>query len=247
MQPFRPRLCGARHVGYDAREPAAADASASHRKLDGRDAGRDAHRDRLHLSTPRLRDRHLCGGRPLGPPRPGWDRPRREGRDRQRALPAATAGAHGDDRPGGSGRLRARRPDTGRLDVDVVLLQHEYGIFGGRDGDYVVSLVEELLAAARRDAAHGAVAADGASGEGARGGVPSGRARDRDDGHCAAAPRRRRHLRGRQGSRRAARRADGASGARRRIRVGTRRGGRPQPRPRNTGPTGNGSCSRRSG
>jgi hypothetical protein len=32
----------------------------------------------------------------------------------------------------------------GRLDVDVVLLQHEYGIFGGRDGDYVASLVEEL-------------------------------------------------------------------------------------------------------
>jgi glycosyltransferase involved in cell wall biosynthesis len=32
----------------------------------------------------------------------------------------------------------------GRLDVDVVLLQHEYGIFGGRDGSYVASLVEEL-------------------------------------------------------------------------------------------------------
>jgi len=32
----------------------------------------------------------------------------------------------------------------GRLDVDVVLLQHEYGIFGGSDGAYVLSLVEEL-------------------------------------------------------------------------------------------------------
>jgi glycosyltransferase involved in cell wall biosynthesis len=31
-----------------------------------------------------------------------------------------------------------------RLDVDVVLLQHEYGIFGGADGQYVVSLAEEL-------------------------------------------------------------------------------------------------------
>ena len=31
-----------------------------------------------------------------------------------------------------------------RLDVDVVLLQHEYGIFGGRDGDYVLSLTEDL-------------------------------------------------------------------------------------------------------
>jgi glycosyltransferase involved in cell wall biosynthesis len=32
----------------------------------------------------------------------------------------------------------------GRLDVDVVLLQHEYGIFGGRDGEYVLSLAGEL-------------------------------------------------------------------------------------------------------
>jgi glycosyltransferase involved in cell wall biosynthesis len=32
----------------------------------------------------------------------------------------------------------------GRLDVDVVLLQHEYGIFGGSDGAYVLSLAEEL-------------------------------------------------------------------------------------------------------
>jgi glycosyltransferase involved in cell wall biosynthesis len=31
-----------------------------------------------------------------------------------------------------------------RLDVEVVLLQHEYGIFGGVDGDYVLSLAEEL-------------------------------------------------------------------------------------------------------
>ena len=32
----------------------------------------------------------------------------------------------------------------GRLDVDVVLLQHEYGIFGGADGEYVLSLAEQL-------------------------------------------------------------------------------------------------------
>ena len=32
----------------------------------------------------------------------------------------------------------------GRLDVDVVLLQHEYGIFGGADGDYVLSFAREL-------------------------------------------------------------------------------------------------------
>jgi glycosyltransferase involved in cell wall biosynthesis len=32
----------------------------------------------------------------------------------------------------------------GRLDVDVVLLQHEYGIFGGPDGEYVLSFAPEL-------------------------------------------------------------------------------------------------------
>src|SRR6478736_4783403 len=32
----------------------------------------------------------------------------------------------------------------GRLDVDVVSLQHEYGIFGGRDGEYVLSFAQEL-------------------------------------------------------------------------------------------------------
>ena len=39
--------------------------------------------------------------------------------------------------------IRAARI-LGHLDIDVVLLQHEYGIFGGRDGEYVSSLVEEL-------------------------------------------------------------------------------------------------------
>ncbi len=32
----------------------------------------------------------------------------------------------------------------GTLDIDVVLLQHEYGIFGGPDGEYVLSFAEEL-------------------------------------------------------------------------------------------------------
>ncbi len=39
--------------------------------------------------------------------------------------------------------LRAARI-LGRLDVDVVLLQHEYGIFGGLDGEYVLSFAQEL-------------------------------------------------------------------------------------------------------
>jgi glycosyltransferase involved in cell wall biosynthesis len=32
----------------------------------------------------------------------------------------------------------------GRLDIDVVLLQHEFGIFGGIDGEYVLSFAQEL-------------------------------------------------------------------------------------------------------
>jgi glycosyltransferase involved in cell wall biosynthesis len=32
----------------------------------------------------------------------------------------------------------------GRMDVDVVLLQHEYGIFGGADGEYVLSFAQGL-------------------------------------------------------------------------------------------------------
>jgi glycosyltransferase involved in cell wall biosynthesis len=39
--------------------------------------------------------------------------------------------------------VRAARM-LGRLDLDVVLLQHEYGIFGGRDGEYVLSFAAEL-------------------------------------------------------------------------------------------------------
>ena len=39
--------------------------------------------------------------------------------------------------------LRAARI-LDRMEVDVILLQHEYGIFGGADGDYVLSLAEEL-------------------------------------------------------------------------------------------------------
>jgi glycosyltransferase involved in cell wall biosynthesis len=39
--------------------------------------------------------------------------------------------------------IRAARM-LGRLDVDVVSLQHEYGIFGGPDGEYVLSFAAEL-------------------------------------------------------------------------------------------------------
>ncbi len=39
--------------------------------------------------------------------------------------------------------IRAARL-LGRLDIDVVLLEHEYGIFGGDDGEYVLSFAQEL-------------------------------------------------------------------------------------------------------
>ena len=39
--------------------------------------------------------------------------------------------------------VRAARM-LGRRDIDVVLLQHEFGIFGGRDGEYVLSFAREL-------------------------------------------------------------------------------------------------------
>ncbi len=55
---------------------------------------------------------------------------------RPETLRAVSQGARGD-------YVRAARA-LGRTDVDVVLLQHEYGIFGGRDGDYVLSFAREL-------------------------------------------------------------------------------------------------------
>jgi glycosyltransferase involved in cell wall biosynthesis len=51
-------------------------------------------------------------------------------------LARVEQGARGD-------YVRAARL-LGRLDIDVVLLQHEYGIFGGEDGEYVLSFAEEL-------------------------------------------------------------------------------------------------------
>jgi len=69
----------------------------------------------------------------------------------------------------------------GRLDVDVVLLQHEYGIFGGRDGEYVLSFARELTPAARADTAHRPLRAHGAPGGSADRALRRGRARHRDD------------------------------------------------------------------
>ncbi len=55
---------------------------------------------------------------------------------RPEILQTVSQGARGD-------YVRAART-LGRLDVDVVLLQHEYGIFGGRDGEYALSFAREL-------------------------------------------------------------------------------------------------------
>src|SRR5207344_723121 len=55
---------------------------------------------------------------------------------RQGVLATIAQAARGD-------YVRAARL-LGRLDIDVVLLQHEYGIFGGADGEYVLSFAREL-------------------------------------------------------------------------------------------------------
>ena len=55
---------------------------------------------------------------------------------RSEILRAVSQGTRGD-------YVRAARM-LSRTDVDVVLLQHEYGIFGGRDGEYVLSFAREL-------------------------------------------------------------------------------------------------------
>jgi len=55
---------------------------------------------------------------------------------RPEILATVSQGVRGD-------YVRAARL-LGRLDIDVVLLQHEYGIFGGADGEYVLSFAQEL-------------------------------------------------------------------------------------------------------
>jgi len=74
----------------------------------------------------------------------------------------------------------------GRRDVDVVLLEHEYGIFGGKDGEYVLSLAEQLTQPLVVDAAHRSFGADAAPGARPRCTVRSRGARDRDDRHGVA-------------------------------------------------------------
>ena len=55
---------------------------------------------------------------------------------RPEIVRTVSQGARGD-------YVRAARA-LSRTDVDVVLLEHEYGIFGGKDGEYVLSFVREL-------------------------------------------------------------------------------------------------------
>ena len=56
----------------------------------------------------------------------------------QRPGPVATVA------PGVRGHYVRAARIPGRLDFDVVLPRHEYGILGGEDGDCLPSLVEEL-------------------------------------------------------------------------------------------------------
>ena len=139
---FRPRTSV--RGGLQEPQRIAADPGAGARPVAGLTYSR-AHRDRLHVSAARLRHRHVRG------------RPARNAARRRRHRRASTSSRSSTSRRARSGAallstigqavrgdyVRAARM-LGRLDVDVVLLQHEYGIFGGRDGEYVLSFAEEL-------------------------------------------------------------------------------------------------------
>ena len=60
--------------------------------------------------------------------------------------PGAALPARGPppDPAGRAGRLPAHRPMTSNRCVDVVSIQHEYGIWGGEDGEYVLDFVRAL-------------------------------------------------------------------------------------------------------
>ena len=117
----------------------------------------------------------------------------------------------------------------GRLDVDVVLLQHEYGIFGGRDGEYAASLTEEL-SQPLVVTLHTVLSAPTPHQAKVLAAVCRQRAaRDRHDRHCARPARRRRHLRAGESARRAARSAARARPPGERAR-GQARARRPQAR-----------------
>ena len=125
--------------------------------------------------------------------------------------------------------VRAART-LGRLDVDVVLLQHEYGIFGGARRRVRAVVRGGAGPAARRDAPHRALDAVAAPARGAHRPVRARRARDRDDGDGATAARRMRRVPRGEDSRRTPRRTDPPHRAERRRSVGpVRRSGRALP------------------
>ena len=80
----------------------------------------------------------------------------------------------GHDPAGCSQRLRAVPALLTVAGTDVVLIEHEYGIFGGEAGEFVVSLVRGTGATVGSHPAHGAVGTDPASGRGAARTLPSG-------------------------------------------------------------------------
>ena len=168
------------------------------RNLYGRDAGRPC----APRSSPHIRRGHAasarspqtCAGALLGVD--GIDRVEKvvvvnEPSSPQRPGVVATVAqaVRGD-------YVRAARL-LGRLDVDVVLLQHEYGIFGGRDGEYVLSFAEELAQPLVVTLHTRALGADAASGSRCSTALcRQARARDRDDRHRARSARRGRDLPG---------------------------------------------------
>ena len=213
--------------------------------LDGRTRPGRAYRDLLDVPAARVRDRNVRVRRArvaarrrrassASSPIVVVDEP--SSPQRPELLATIAQAVRGD-------YVRAARL-LGRLDVDVVLLQHEYGIFGGADGEYVLSLRAGAGAAARRDAAHGAVGADGASGARCSPRCATGGARDRDDRDRAAAARRR-------AARARPTRSASCRTARRRVLARRARSTRPSAARRGAVPAAtserSASCSRRSG
>ena len=115
-------------------------------------------RDPVDVPTDGVRHRHVLGGAGRRA-----DRRRRDGR--RRALRRGR-GRRGSARRRVDGRRRGRTDRSPRsmrsTDVDVAIVQHEYGIYGGRDGDDVLDVLDALVGAVDRRRPHRRPPPDGA-------------------------------------------------------------------------------------
>ena len=96
-------------------------------------------RDPVDLPPDRLWHRHVLGCAGRRPDRQRGDR--RRGPVRRARARRGPAGGR-DDGPHADGSLAAA---DALNDVDVAIVQHEYGIHGGRDGADVIDILEALV------------------------------------------------------------------------------------------------------